>query len=51
MGKAKKQRHKIKDRIKKMEYDEKHSESNHDFDSKKKIRKRDKRFRKLHEYR
>ena len=43
MEKAKKQRNKIKARIKKIEYDKKHSESDHDFDSKKKIKKRDNR--------
>ena len=50
MEKAKKQRNKLKSRVKKILYNEKHSESNHDFDSKKKIKKRDKKFRRLHEY-
>lgn len=50
MEKAKKQRHKIKTEIKKIIYNEKHSESNHDADSKKHLKKRDKKLRRQHDY-
>lgn len=50
MAKAKKEQRKIKNRIKKIVYDEKHSEGNHDADSKKHLKKDAKKFRRLHEY-